>query len=710
MVMTVEFRTTIFESRDGTETRAADRSNPRIVYAYQGSAHSSKAQEVKASAQIIADRPLVFGSPAYKGKISVALPDAGNVFSMASIPAWLVIGSFIVLKRKSRSVLALVANITGTAVTIDEPLDEGFPVGTYVLNGFQFRQLGPFAMNYLTNSKFTAKSSLAGLVGVNYVPDSGVEGDTYLGKEVLVKKPNWADLITNRFTPRVDVVDFQFGRRAFDTYLDFIPEDIQATYVGIDTDSALDFLAFFMRQKGRRGDFYLPSWINDLPLAELPVVAPLEWPTPTLTDIAERPGTVPSHGTHRYWRINCHHKDGDSAVIIQNIEFRDTVGGVDLTGSGTAISGDNWTFGGDPAKAFDADPNSSWPSAKTGINKWIGYDFGPGNDIDLLEIAVTNATVDDLGSPFINQGAHYLNGPDRYFVEYSDNGHTWTRHWGVAVDKNTAPFNGLATPPEWAFGDNIRVFTKDTFDATGPRRFWRLYVTETQDTSKESINITEIEYRIVKGGADTTVPGGGDVTASDVSGTGPEAFDDVFASGTFVNNTWDSTNPTPKPYWIVYDYGEGNEIEMIESLIAFPDVSARAGWLTAPSRFVFQYSDDGVEWFEAWNVGQKRGEMTLIGERYELLNGNSSYKNIYIMTKAGDLEYNSILSAEVVDGNTVLTLDGHFSNALSPDDVLYVGWLNSARFASDELNIEWLNDSVAQFQVPFTTIKDVGDI
>jgi hypothetical protein len=708
LAMDLAFKTEVFQSRDGSESRSASRSNPRLKYEYQGSASSRKAQRLRFAAQKLSDLPLVFGQPCYSEELTVELPDGGTVFSLAAIPLWLTVNSFIVLSTGKRKTLAKVTSILGTAVTVDEPIAEGFPVGASVMSGFEFRVGGQLAINYPTNTVATATANLDGLVGLNYVPDEGSVGTVYEGKEVLDKKPNWATALVHGFTPSVDIVDFEYGRRAYDTFLGFIPQVHQAKYLGRDKGQTLDFVGFFMRQKGRRGDFFCPSWTDDLPLFQHPTVERFAWEVPGTTETGQRPASITSTGTHRYWRINCLSVILNDSVIIQDLQFMDAFGGADLTGSGTALSGDNWIFNGNPAKAFDGRATTAWGSDDDSTDKSIGYDFGAGNEVDIVEVAVTNTVTNDGSLSFIGS-PQYSKGPASFYVEFSDNGKTWTRAWGVGVDKNFAPMNDLVTTPRWGYGDNVRVFTKDTPQATGPRRFWRLLVNETQQESRNFLTITEIEYRDTKGGADLTIPGGGNVTASDTSGTAPQAFDNVYASGVFVNNTWRTPVGPPPAQWIVYDFGEGNEIEMIESLIAFPSVGSLAADRSAPARFLFEYSDDGVTWTEAWQIGMERATITIDGDHYALFENDDSYKHIFVVFKDGTIEYNTVLRYTAVDGGTELLLSKPFASAATPDDVRYVGWLNNVRFASDELLVEWRTNNVAEFQISMQTIKFIEE-
>lgn len=141
---------------------------------------------------------------------------------------------------------------------------------------------------------------------------------------------------------------------------------------------------------------------------------------------------------HRYWRINIL-KGWDTTYIgYAEVEFRDTVGGADLTGSGTPM-GTEWTSVPSeyPQYAYDNVTTTRWQfhrsvsqTSGSQATGWIGYDFGAGNEKDIIEVNVRNL--------------HDTGGRNLRFalVEYSDDGTTWEPYW--AIIENTSLGAGVA--------------------------------------------------------------------------------------------------------------------------------------------------------------------------------------------------------------------------------------------------------------------------
>lgn len=137
----------------------------------------------------------------------------------------------------------------------------------------------------------------------------------------------------------------------------------------------------------------------------------------------------------RYWRIYATEVQNSVYMGAHEIEFKSSIGGSDATGSGTAISSN-----GSPASAFD-DNMSTRPLIELDANgeAWIGYDFGSGNDIQILEVTIKcGDSVEDII-------------PKNYRVEYSDDASSWTSVYEVTNGTNwaqleTRTVNGFTSP------------------------------------------------------------------------------------------------------------------------------------------------------------------------------------------------------------------------------------------------------------------------
>lgn len=131
---------------------------------------------------------------------------------------------------------------------------------------------------------------------------------------------------------------------------------------------------------------------------------------------------------HRWWRLWITAAYGGANAGFAEIELRDSAGGTDRTGAGTASA--SGAYGGWPASnAVDNNTGTGWTTYTTGSAPWWwAYDFGAGNAFDIVELYITP-----------RQDGWHSEGPSAFDWQYSDDGSAWT-----TVRSGTANWSGAA--------------------------------------------------------------------------------------------------------------------------------------------------------------------------------------------------------------------------------------------------------------------------
>lgn len=129
--------------------------------------------------------------------------------------------------------------------------------------------------------------------------------------------------------------------------------------------------------------------------------------------------------THRYWRIYISGPMSGQFLGVAEIEFRGTIGGADQTGSGTAIRSSQYNINYPALYAFDdsyidsgGSPEDIWVCGQNAFPGWIGYDFGDGNGVDVVEVLCTGREVSRVNES-----------PGGAVIEWSDDGSVWEESW-----------------------------------------------------------------------------------------------------------------------------------------------------------------------------------------------------------------------------------------------------------------------------------------
>ena len=136
---------------------------------------------------------------------------------------------------------------------------------------------------------------------------------------------------------------------------------------------------------------------------------------------------------HRYWRLIGTVAGSYDGGALSEIEFYDTIGGADQANGGVASAGSE-DFGGTAAQAFDG-TTAMWagaPGAVAAGTSWVAYDFGAGNDIEIVQVGITARSSGDSNQVW-----------DEFKLQFSDNGTSWvdaqtwsdTSTWGSLQQK-----------------------------------------------------------------------------------------------------------------------------------------------------------------------------------------------------------------------------------------------------------------------------------
>jgi hypothetical protein len=275
-------------------------------------------------------RRSTLASPAVSGGSTIVLADA---------PSWVFDGRALFLfDGRTRPTPVYVASMLGSTVTLADPLSAAWPAGTIVLPG----PVG-LLVDEIDNS--SPVNGLA-VVKVNFKVEPGSEPYvappaapvTYNGFEVCTFRPNWANSLTQNFIYPMEQVDYDRGPVANFFPYDFPSRSRRASFTAMDEAEGREFEEFFDRMKGQRGEFYMPTGVNDLP-----PLSDLASGTATLTVADTLAATYYSNskvfkalavqmrdGTFHYRLVNSLVPSGGNTVITVNTNWPSTLAASDI--------------------------------------------------------------------------------------------------------------------------------------------------------------------------------------------------------------------------------------------------------------------------------------------------------------------------------------------------------------------------------------------
>lgn len=232
-------------------------------------------------------------------------------------------------------------------------------------------------------------------------------------------------------------------------------------------------------------------------------------PYPQITATITATGSV---GTHRYWRFASltGGNDGNAGSIgylgIAEIEMHTSVGGADVTGSGTA-SASSYRAGLEPYRAFDNNVTTKWSSNGQIVGDWLAYDFGVGVAYEIVEVKMT-ARNDGFQNQMMLD----------FVVEFSDDGTNWTPYWAVLGQS------------AYSSGET-RTFACPTL---GAATYWALIARAGGNASTGYYSMSEIELRDTVAGSNLSLTGTASAFSADATLTAAKLNDGITGS----SNGW----------------------------------------------------------------------------------------------------------------------------------------------------------------------------
>lgn len=260
-----EFKTGIITSRNAREQRRAERDQPRKKWDYDFTIYGSAFREKMAQLTYRFGEEFLFANPMYKVELAADFDVSDPTLSVVSVPAWLVVGCYVVVGQSADRYAARVVAISGTDITLTGGNSTIWYAGTrlYLAEPVRISD-DSVKVSALASDKIEGKSVLDVPPEAAVFLGEGVAGETFNGREVLLKTPNWASPVDTDLSSARSTIDYGQGRVAYFSPVPYVWRDLRASFVGKSIDEIEYIIGLFLRMKGRRGEFYFPTGTSDI--------------------------------------------------------------------------------------------------------------------------------------------------------------------------------------------------------------------------------------------------------------------------------------------------------------------------------------------------------------------------------------------------------------------------------------------------------------
>lgn len=261
----LSYKTEIWASRSGKEQRRALRDTPRKSLEFTSHTNHAKLRAFKALMATWQNKVMIMPEVTRSALITAPVADGSATVLVDALEDWLVDGATVVMVSGERLELRKIDLVNGLAVTFTSA-GGAWPAGTKLHPGLEGMLAGELRVKQFTDS--VARVSVQfDVTPASELPRAlGSAVSTLGGREVFTKQPNWRDGIDLTYQYTSETVDYGRGRTATFRPIHFSTQIFKASYLGKNAARALELQQFFERQRGRQGEFYMPTGLNDLPL------------------------------------------------------------------------------------------------------------------------------------------------------------------------------------------------------------------------------------------------------------------------------------------------------------------------------------------------------------------------------------------------------------------------------------------------------------
>lgn len=274
---TYAYLTEVLVSDSGREQRRAYRVAARRSVEYRSLVSRDR---MRAMRRVLARQgeAIIFADERRRGYLVDQVSAGSDTAVLDAAYSWAVPGRAIMFEDRTtrERVVRVISAAAGPNLTLADLSPRAWSDGVRVHPTF----VG--TMN--PNLKATYETSEVGELAVSLDVEPGTEIEIaslaptlFQGVEVFAHRPNWSAALQIESSDPTEWVDYEIGVRSAYRLIPYGTDIIQAKHVARTEAELNATLGVFMRAKGRRGEFYMPTWLNDIALAKPTTAGSTTW-------------------------------------------------------------------------------------------------------------------------------------------------------------------------------------------------------------------------------------------------------------------------------------------------------------------------------------------------------------------------------------------------------------------------------------------------
>lgn len=261
------YRTEIFASESGRETRVSRRAEPRVTLDFGPLVHHETLREFEDYVTGLGANRFIVADPTRYTTLS---SDASGTLDLTAAHEWVVQGAFLVLQNGEVQEAVEVDAVSGQAVQPVLALNDAsaFPAGSTVRPGFVAHIEGAAGGQRLTTAILRGALTMQVDPGAVATRTSGAAGDTLAGYEIWPFPEDWSQPHKADVVVPFDTADNGDGVLVRELPQRFADKTESTQVTLLSQDAIQAYRQFVRRHRGRQGEFWRSTGRRDfLPAA-----------------------------------------------------------------------------------------------------------------------------------------------------------------------------------------------------------------------------------------------------------------------------------------------------------------------------------------------------------------------------------------------------------------------------------------------------------
>lgn len=259
-----EYRTEIITSRNGAEQRRANRYQPRRKVRYSAAIWNDLLRKTRGQLQNARLKAFAIPEATRKVYTTAAVAAGEQVLTFVAVPSWVETDRAVILSYADQRAIFTVSAQDATTVTLAQTNTLDWPVGSKIHPIITGVLSDPTSAVLRTNIAMTADIEIMETPGTPPLVNPAAATTTFNGREVFMRKPNWQQEPEDEIEHMRETVDFGFGYWQLFSPTDFHRATVRLNFTSFTEAQGREIIDLFDRMKGRQGEFYMPTWVQDI--------------------------------------------------------------------------------------------------------------------------------------------------------------------------------------------------------------------------------------------------------------------------------------------------------------------------------------------------------------------------------------------------------------------------------------------------------------